>query len=222
MIARSLPIAALALLCGCAAPYFAGQTGRVTPRKDVRVALATGYNFSSSAADVIWDAEDLVGGVERVACPTEEDPRRRCFRGEDLAPIADAAMRLALVSPFASHSEISVRYGAFDRVDAGFHLSPDGQRLDVGLQAFGPAERDAPGWAGALVVGLGRRSIGTIGDVLELLGGEAALTDVDAVFVSGRQFGQAAQLYVGGRYMLTRWASRSSRTCRSCTRASPR
>jgi hypothetical protein len=32
------------------------------------------------------------------------------------------------------------------------------------------------------------------------------VTDLDAVFVAGRQYGQVAHLYVGGRYMLSRWS----------------
>jgi hypothetical protein len=206
MTARLLAVAALAALSGCAAPYFAGQTGRVTPRKDVRAALATGYNFASSAADVVRDAKDLVGGVQRVPCPTEDEPDRRCFRREDLEPIVDAAYRFALVSPFSSHSELSARYGLLDRVDAGLHLSPGGWRLDVGLQAFGATDPGVPGWAGSLFVGAARRSTGVVGDVLSLLRGEAKVTDLDALFVSGRQFGEVGHLYVGGRYMLSRWS----------------
>jgi hypothetical protein len=206
MAARSLALAALLAVSGCAAPYFAGQTGRVTPKRDFRAALGTGYNVATSAADVVRRAEDLADGVQRVSCPTAEEPERRCFRQEDLDPIVDAAFRFALVSPFAAHSEVSIRFGVLDHVDAGFHLSPDATRLDVGIQAFGPIDPATPGWAGSFFVGASRRSSGTIGDVLELLQGEANVTDFDALFVAGRQFRELAHLYAGARYMASRWS----------------
>lgn len=206
MTARLVALAALVALSGCAAPYFAGQTGRVTPHKAIRAELGTGYNFATSAADVVRDAKDLSDGVQRVDCTLPNGQTGKCFRKEDLEPIADAAFRFALVSPFASHSEVSGRYGVWKNVDAGFHLAPDAMRFDVGLQAFGPTDARTPGWAGSFFVGVSKRSTGLIGDVLELLQGEAKVTDFDALFVAGRQFKEFAHLYVGGRYMVSRWS----------------
>ena len=76
----------------------------------------------------------------------------------------------------------------------------------MGLQLYGPRDAAVEGWAGSLFAGWARRDMGTLGSVIEdVLQGDAKLDDYSLTFVAGRQFGEAAHLYAGGRYVLTHW-----------------
>lgn len=200
-------LACLALLAaGCAAPAFVGQTGRVTPRKDVRVGLGVGYQLNTSAAAVVRDGRDLARQLDskRVACP--DVASQDCWTLDDLRPVARAGMRFALVAPFSVNTAVSARYGVADGLDLGLRWGPDNMGLDAGLQVFGPRDPSVEGWAGSLFAGWGKRDLGTLGSVIEdVLQGDASLDDYSLTFVAGRQFREVGHLYLGGRYIYTHW-----------------
>lgn len=202
---RILAILVLALASGCTAPSFLAHQGRVTPKGDVRVSLGSGYHVNTQAADVVRDGRDLARTLRAKArgCPAGEGS---CWTQEDVDPVVDAALRFALVAPLATRSDVAVRYGVASGVDVGVSVGAGAKGLDVGWQAFGPRSASEPGWAGSLVAGVGTRSLGAFGDVIEgVLHGDAGLTDGQLAFVTGRQWGEFAHTYVGARYTLTRW-----------------
>ncbi len=199
-------LACLALLAaGCAAPAFVGQTGRVTPRKDVRVGLGIGYQLNTSAAAVVEDGRDLARQLEskKTTCPGGGGD---CWTLADVQPVARAGMRFALVAPLSVNASVSARYGVADGLDLGLRWGPDNMGIDAGLQLFGPRDPSVEGWAGSLFAGWGKRDLGTLGSVIEgVLKGEASLDDYSLTVVAGRQFREVGHLYVGGRYIYTRW-----------------
>lgn len=207
-----LPLAALAALLsaaatGCTAPAYVGQTGRVTPKGSFRASFGSGYQVNTTAADVVRDGRDLARQLDskRVTCPdTAIAPE--CWNVEDVRPVVNAAYRFATVAPLSSNTQVGVRWGFASGLDVGLRYGPGNKGLDLGLQLFGPREASQAGWAGSLFAGYGKRDLGTLGDVIEsVFQGEAGLTDYQVAVVAGRQYGEAAHLYVGGRWLLTRW-----------------
>jgi hypothetical protein len=204
----SRPSAVAVLLLGasaCSAPAFLAHQGRVEPRGAFRVTLGAGYQVNTSAAVLVRDGRDIARtlAARTVACP---DGSGECWRREDLEPVLDATLRLALLAPVASRTEISGRYGVARGVDVGLHLGTGSRALDLGLQLFGPRDRAVPGWAGTIVAGVGTRSVGAFGSVIErVLRGDAGITDYQVAFVAGRQVGEVAHLYLGARYTQSRW-----------------
>jgi hypothetical protein len=192
---------------GCSAPAFVANTGRVTPRGSFRVGRGSGYQFNTSAADVVKDGRDLVATMRshQTTCPGSSTGAQ-CWQAADVDPVVDAAFRFALVAPFAAHTEISGRYGFLPGLDAGVHWGPDAKSVDLGWQAFGPLDPRADGWAGTALLSYGTRSLGTLGAVIEdVFKGDASLADLQATFVAGRQWREIAHFYGGARYVMTRW-----------------
>jgi hypothetical protein len=200
-------VAVLALLAGsaCAAPSFVGNTGRVTPKGSFRGSFGSGYQLNTQAAKVVHDGRN---GAENLrsrstTCPSGSG---QCWSAADVDPVVDAALRLAVVAPLSSHTEVSARYGFAPGFDVGIHWGPDAKGADLGWQAFGPRDAAEQGWAGTLLAGAGTRDLGTFGDVIEnVLHGDAGLTDYQLAFVAGRQWREFAHTYVGARYTLTHW-----------------
>jgi len=198
-------LAVLALGAGCAAPGWVGSTGRVTPRRDVRLTAGVGYQVSTQAAEVVLDGRDLAKALrqKRVTCP---DLSGDCWTLEDVRPVVRAGMRFALSSPLSANLAVAGRYGLLDGLDVGLRWGPGNLGLDAGVQLFGPRDPSVEGWAGSLFAGWTRRDMGTLGGIIEdVLQGEAKLDDYSLTFVAGRQLGQVAHLYAGGRYIFTSW-----------------
>jgi hypothetical protein len=199
---------ALALLLaatGCAAPAFLAHQGRVEPRGKFRLALGAGWQVNTSAAALVRDGRDVARALAGRGTPCP-DGSGSCWRRKDVEPVVDAALRLALLAPFASRTEISGRYGFAPGLDVGLHLGTGSRSIDAGWQVFGPRDRAVEGWAGTLVAGVGTRSVGAFGSVIEqVLRGDAGVTEYQAAFVAGRQWAEVAHLYVGARYTLSRW-----------------
>ena len=192
----------------CAAPSFVGNTGRVAPKGAFRASIGSGYQVNTQAAEVVRDGRNLAENLrsKSTACPSGSGTSGQCWSASDVEPVVDAAFRFALVAPLSSHTELSARYGFAPAFDAGVHYGPDSKGIDLGWQAFGPADPAEQGWAGTLLVGAGTRDLGTFGDVIEnVLHGEAGLTDYQLAFVAGRQWREFAHTYVGARYTLTHW-----------------
>jgi hypothetical protein len=205
---RALGLLLPLLATACAGPAFVANQGRVTPRGSFRVAAGTGYHLNTQIADLVRDGRDAARALwgKRTACA---DGGGSCWRVEDLRPVADAAFRSALVSPASSRSDLSARYGFARRLDAGVHLGPGTRGVDLGLQTFGPLEPVVPGWSGTLLAGVGTRSLGAVGEVVErVLRGDAGLTELQLAHVVGRQWGEVVHAYGGARYTLTRWSLR--------------
>jgi hypothetical protein len=198
--------AALVLLSAsaCAAPGFLAHQGRVEPPGGFRVALGAGYQVNTSAADLVRRGRDVADALAgSSACP---EGSGRCWRREDVEPVVDAALRLALLAPLASRTEISGRYGFAPGFDVGLHLGGGSRSIDAGWQLFGPRDRAVPGWAGTLIGGVGTRSLGAFGSVIErVLRGDASVTEYQAAFIAGRQWAEVAHVYLGARYTLSRW-----------------
>ncbi|MBK9518375.1 MAG: hypothetical protein IPO09_13705 [Anaeromyxobacter sp.] len=202
---RSLPLLVL-LATGCAAPGFVGQVGRVTPVKDVRLGLGAGYQVNTSAAAVVLDGRDLARQLsgKSVACP--DLAAQDCWTLADVRPVVRAGMRFALAAPLSANTSLSGRYGYADGLDVGLRFGPDNKGLDLGWQAFGPRDAAVEGWAGSLFAGWTKRDMGTLGAIIEdVLQGSASLDDYSLTFVAGRQFRQVAHVYLGGRYIYSRW-----------------
>lgn len=118
----------------------------------------------------------------------------------------DAALRLALLAPLSSRTELSGRYGFARGFDVGGRLGVGSRAIEAGWQIFGPRDRAVAGWAGTMVVGVGTRSLGAFGNVIErVLRGDASITEYQAAFVTGRQWAEVGHAYVGMRYTLSRW-----------------
>lgn len=201
-------LAALALLAaGCTAPAYLGNTGRVTPKGSFRASFGSGYQVNTTAADLVRDGRDLARQLEskKVTCPdAATDPE--CWNLADVRPVVTAAYRFAVVAPLSTNTQLGVRWGFAPGLDVGLRYGPGNKGLDLGYQLFGPREAAQAGWAGSAFAGYGTRDLGTLGDVIEsVFQGEASLTDYQLAFVAGRQYGEAAHLYLGGRYLLTRW-----------------
>jgi hypothetical protein len=191
---------------GCAAPAFVGHTGRATPKGSFRVEVGSGYQLSTQAAQVVRDGRDAAETLRARTMECPDGSPGGCWSVADVEPVVDAAFRLAVLAPISSHTEISGRYGVLEHLDVGAHYGPDSWALDLGYQVFGPTEPAAEGWAGTVLAGYGKRSLGTFGDVIEsVFHGEASLQDFQATFVAGRQWREIAHFYTGGRYTLTRW-----------------
>jgi len=79
-------------------------------------------------------------------------------------------------------------------------------RLDAGYQIFGPRDPAVHGWAGSLFAGWNRYNGNFASDLLEKLGGNASRWDLDALFITGRQWNDYLHTYFGARYMLSRWS----------------
>lgn len=202
---RLLALALLLATSGCAAPAFLGQTGRVAPKGALRVGLGTSYQVNTQAADVVKDGRDLAETLRQrsVDCPGGLE---QCWELADVEPVADAAFRFALVAPLSTSTVVSGRYGFAPGFDGGVRWGTGSMGLDVGWQAFGPRDPRQGGTAGSAFVGIGRRSMGTLGDTIEsVLRGEAKLTDYSAAFVIGHQWREVAHAYAAARYTLTRW-----------------
>lgn len=209
-----LPLPALAALAallatasGCTAPAYVGQTGRVTPKGSFRASFGSGYQVNTTAADLVRDGRDLARQLDskRVACP-DTTLAPECWNVADVRPVVNAAYRFATVAPLSSNTQFGVRYGLASGVDVGLRYGPGNKGADLGLQLFGPREASQAGWAGSLFAGYGKRDLGTLGDVIEsVFQGEASLTDYQVAVVAGRQYGEAAHLYLGGRWLVTRW-----------------
>jgi hypothetical protein len=201
-----LRLAMLTLLAAsaCSAPSFLAHQGRVEPKGGFRAALGAGYQVNTSAAALVRRARDVAGALaSSTTCP---DGSGECWRREDVEPVVDAALRLALLAPLASRTELSGRYGVADGFDVGLHLGVGSRSVDAGWQLFGPRERALEGWAGTLLVGVGTRSVGAFGDVIErVLRGDAGVTEYQAAFIAGRHWAEVAHLYAGMRYTLSRW-----------------
>lgn len=192
---------------GCAAPAFLGQTGRVTPQGDVRFGAGVGYQVNTSAASLVRDGRDLARALQdkQVDCQVNS-VNRRCWRLEDVQPVARAAMKFALVSPLSANAQVSGRYGFAPGADVGLRWGPGNLGVDVGYQIAGPRDPATPGWASTVMAGWGKRDLGTLGKVIEdVLQGDASMDDFSATWLGGRQFGQFAHAYVGARYIYTRW-----------------
>lgn len=203
---RPLPIALLLLATGCAAPAFVGQVGRVAPRRDLRLGLGSGYQVGSSAAAVVEDGRKLARQLDskRVACP--DLATEQCWTLEDLRPVARSGLRFALAAPLSSHTALWGRYGFAEGLDLGLRWGPSVKGADLGWQLFGPGDPAVAGWAGSLFAGFGSRDLGALGSVIEdYLHGSASLHDYSLTFVAGRQFREVAHLYLGGRYIYSRW-----------------
>jgi len=198
-------IAVVAAAAGCAAPGFVGQTGRSTPRGGFRVSFGAGYQVSAQAADVVMDGRDLARSLKdkTVSCPGLSGP---CWRAEDVKPVARAGLRFALAAPLSVNMALAGRYGLLDGLDLGLRWGPDNMGADLGVQLYGPRDPAVEGWAGSMFAGWTRRDMGTLGSIIEdVLQGDAKLDDYSLSFVAGRQFGQVAHLYAGGRYVYTHW-----------------
>jgi hypothetical protein len=202
---RLFTVLAVVSLSGCAAPAFLGNTGRSTPKGDFRVGLGTSYQVNTQAAVIVKDGRDAARTLaERTtACPGGAGD---CWTVADVEPVVDAAFRFAVVAPLSTSTALSGRYGIGKGFDAGVRWGTGGYGADLGYQAFGPRDPLAPGLAGTFLAGVGKRSMGTLGDVIEgVLHGEASLTDWSAAFVLGRQWGTWAHTFAAARYTLTEW-----------------
>lgn len=205
MFARLSAVAVLIVCAGCTAPAFLAHQGRVEPKGGGRLALGTGYQVNTSAATLVRRGRD-VARVLSGSSSTCPDGSGRCWRREDVEPVLDAALRVALLAPLSSHTEISGRYGFAEGFDAGLHLGTSARAIDAGWQIFGPRDRATDGWAGTLIARAGTRSVGALGDVIErVLRGDASVTEYQAAFIAGRQWAEVAHAYVGARYTLSRW-----------------
>jgi hypothetical protein len=190
------------LLSSCAAPYFVGQSGRTTPRGDFRVQAGAGVGVSTSALELIEDAQRLADNLQDRTCP---DGTGTCWDSADLEPLADAVWQLALASPVQQHWELSARYGLPGGFDLGGHLGSGSWRLDGGWQLFGPRDASQPGWAGSVFLGWNHHKSNFASSLVEKFKGETGRNDFDLVGVTGRQYGRWAHLWLGGRYMLSSW-----------------
>ncbi len=176
----------------------------MTPKGQVQAQVAGSIGFNSSAVSIVDEARNLDKSISSIQCPN--DPSRQCFRVQDFRALARGGFRLALLTPVAQHVEFSLRYGLLDGLDLGGHLGSGTTRLDAGYQIFGPRDPDVHGWAGSLFVGWNRYSGNFASDLLEKLGGNASRWDLDALFITGRQWNDYLHTYFGARYMLSRWS----------------
>jgi len=202
---RLLALALTLAASGCAAPAFLGNTGRVTPKGDFRVGVGTAYQVNTQAADIVKDGRDAAETLRArtTACPGGTGD---CWTVADVEPVVDAAFRFALVAPLSTSTMISGRYGFAPGFDGGLRWGSGGYGADLAWQPFGPRDASTPGLAGTLIVGYGKRSMGTLGDVIkDVFRGEAGLTDWSAAFVLGRQWKEFAHTYAAARYTLTSW-----------------
>jgi hypothetical protein len=205
---RTLPLALAAAalaLAGCAAPSYVGQTGRVTPRHGFRASVGAGYQLSTGAAEVVRDGRDLAKQLDakRRACPDLSGAD--CWELADVEPVVDAAYRFALAAPLSASTELGLRWGFASGFDVGLRYGPAVKGLDVGWQLHGPRDT-SDGWAGTLLVGVSSRKLGALGTAVEdVLQGDASLTDWTATYVAGWQWRQIAHVYLGGRFIASRW-----------------
>ena len=128
-----LLVTLLVLSAACVAPRSFTQSGRVTPRGEIRGGAEALVNVSTATTGVLGEA--LVNAVEELRGREEGD---RSFDGS-LNDAAKGAIAWGLDPAFATGFGVNVRYGVYDNVDLGYRYALGAHVLDARYQFMGPA-----------------------------------------------------------------------------------
>jgi hypothetical protein len=124
-----LILAISVLLTGCMAPRNISNSAKVTPKGN----FVIGYNISGNIpTQTISSLKDVV--VENVKKLARQDT---IFTDENFLMMNRAAIAYGL-DPFGTGTDIGVRYGIIEHLDAGIKIAGNAKAFDIQYQFLGP------------------------------------------------------------------------------------
>ncbi len=199
-------IAVASALTGCAVAPNLHQTGRTVPKGDLRLASAAGMGASTQALELFEDLTDAAKTLDaaKTPCQASDGSAAQCVDAALYEPLVETALVAGLFPPVTPHTEIALRYGVWEGLDAGLRLTPVSWRLDGRYQLLGA---DDPAASLTATVGLGWTSVSAaVPGVLEKLDLDGSgRQDLDIPLVVGWHPSKWFSVAVGARYMVTFW-----------------
>lgn len=191
-------LAALVLFTSaCATSVGSHHAPRVLPKGQFEATLGTGAlvpvgvlaELASTGVDAAKQIAATQAGTDRQVAVDADTAER--------AAIASAAL---VVSPPAAITDLTVRYGLFERVELGLRLSGPAVRGEAHAQLY------AGEWNVLAGLGVGRHAFGSpLLDLLEKLSiASFTRTDVDFTLLAGREW-EYGSLSIGPKAVLSRF-----------------